>query len=173
MKWPFVPVPRPGTVVDLVHPLVLFAIITFLPHNLWTWIQIPLYLVFFKFFWLWCGFVAEMKKEVAREEVGLSSDNDSDGDGDPQAPLLPDIGVCKGGKGHLLHKREVVSQGEMGEEEVGEKGGRREEMMEKSGGGGGEGEEKEDCKTFLWLGEPAPLPPKARLLSSASRPRKF
>ena len=66
--------PRPGTVVDLVHPLVLLAIITFLPHNLWTWIQIPLYLVFFKFFWLWCGFVAEMKKEVGKEEVGLSSD---------------------------------------------------------------------------------------------------
>ena len=61
---------RPGTVVDLVHPLVLLAIITLLPHNLWTWIQIPLYLVFFKFFWLWCGFVAKMKKEVAREEVG-------------------------------------------------------------------------------------------------------
>ena len=60
--------------VDLVHPLLLLAIVTFLPHNLWTWIQIPLYLVFFKFFWLWCGFVAEMKKEVAREEVGLSSD---------------------------------------------------------------------------------------------------
>ena len=69
-----VPLPRPGTVVDLVHPLLLLAIVTFLPHNLWTWIQIPLYLVFFKFFWLWCGFVAEMKKEVAREEVGLSSD---------------------------------------------------------------------------------------------------
>ena len=51
------------------HPLVLLAIITFLPHNLWTWIQIPLYLVFFKFFWLWSGFVAKMKEEVAREEV--------------------------------------------------------------------------------------------------------
>ena len=59
------------------------------------------------------------------------------------------------------------------EEEVGEKGGRREEMIEKSGGGGGEGEEKEDCKTFLWLGEPAPLPPKARMLSLVSKPRKF
>ena len=63
---------RPGTVVDLVHPLVLMAIITFLPHNLWTWIQILLYLVFFEFFWLWCGFVAKMKKEVAREEVGFN-----------------------------------------------------------------------------------------------------
>ena len=60
---------RPGTVVDVVHPLILLTVITFLPHNLWTWIQIPLYLVFFKFFWLWCGFVAKMKKEVAREEV--------------------------------------------------------------------------------------------------------
>ena len=161
-----VPVPRPGTVVDLVHPLVLLAIITFLPHNLWTWIQIPLYLVFF---WLWCGFVAKMKKEVGREreEVGLRSDGGSgsdghhlgDGDVDLQAALLPDIGVCKGGEGHLLHKREVVREGENGEEKEADKGGRKEEKSE------GEGEEEEkDCKTFLWLGEPAPPPPKARLL---------
>ena len=162
---------RPGTVVDLVHPLVLLAIMTFLPHNLWTWIQILLYLVFFEFFWLWCGFVAKMKKEVGREreEVGLRSDGGGDGDGhhlgdgdvDLQAALLPDIGVCKGGEGHLLHKREVVREGENEEKEEVDKGGRKEEKSE------GEGEKEEnDCKTFLWLGEPAPPPPKARLLSS-------
>lgn len=77
--------------------------------------------------------------------------------------------MCKGGKGHLLHKREVVRQ--EGEEEMAEKGERREKIMEKSGGGG-EGEE-EGCKAFLWLGEPAPPPPKARLLSSVSQSRKL
>ena len=113
-----------------------------------------------------------MKKEVAREreEVGLRSDGGSDGDGhdhgdgdvDLQAALLPDIGVCKGGEGHLLHKREVVREGENGEEKEEEvdKGGRKEEKSK----GEGETEEK-DCKTFLWLGEPAPPTPKARLLS--------
>ena len=63
------PLIRPGAVVDLAHPLVLLFTITFLPHNLWLWIQIPLYIVFFKFFWTWCGYVAEMKKEAEKEEV--------------------------------------------------------------------------------------------------------
>ena len=63
------PLIRPGAVVDLAHPLVLLFTITFLPHNLWLWIQIPLYIVFFKFFWTWCGYVAEMKKEAEKEQV--------------------------------------------------------------------------------------------------------
>ena len=63
------PLIRPGAVVDLAHPLVLLFTITFLPHNLWLWIQIPLYIVFFKFFWTWCGYVAELKKEAEKEQV--------------------------------------------------------------------------------------------------------
>ena len=60
-----------------------------------------------------------------------------------------------------MHKREVVGEGGNGEEEEADKGGRKEEKI------GGEGEKEEtDCKTFLWLGEPAPPPPKARLPSS-------
>ena len=98
-----------------------------------------------------------MKKEVAREEVGSRSDGyGGDHEHDPQTPLLPDIGVCNGGQGHLFHKREVVREGENGEDD---EGGRKER------GEGGEKEEK-DCEVVHWLGEPAPPPPKARLISS-------
>ena len=74
----------------------------------------------------------------------------------PRPSLFPDLGVCSGGQGHLFHKREVVREAENGE---GEEGGRKER------GGEGEKEEK-DCKAVAWLGEPAPPPPKARLISS-------
>ena len=58
--------------------------------------------------------------------------------------------MCKGGEGHLLHKREVVKDGE-GAEVV----ERKERNTEK------------ECKTFLWL-ETAPPPPKVKQFSSVS-----
>ena len=75
-----------------------------------------------------------------------------------QAPLLPDIGVCKGGKGHLLHKREVVLM----DEEAVELDGKVEDEKEKDNV---EGETSGECSNLLWLGEPMPAPPKARTMT--------
>ena len=73
-----------------------------------------------------------------------------------QAPLLPDIGVCKGGKGHLLHKREVVLM----DEEAVELDRKVEDKRDNV-----EGETSGECSNLLWLGEPMPAPPKARTIT--------
>ena len=97
---------RPGTVVNLVHPLMILLLITFLPHNLWWWLQLPLYCIVFKLLWIWCSFVASLKENIARGKV----------------PALPAVGVCQTDSGIHCHTKEVQEgreqeQGQVQEQE--------------------------------------------------------
>jgi len=70
----------PGTLINIVHPFILFMSVTLLPHSFSTWIQVPLYLAFLFFFSKWCKYVARLK-------VGLKKDNN--------ITMMPTMEICK------------------------------------------------------------------------------
>jgi len=70
----------PRTIINIVHPLILFMSVTLLPHSFSIWIQIPLYLAFLFFFTKWCKYVARLK-------VGLKKGNST--------TMMPTMEICK------------------------------------------------------------------------------
>ena len=136
---------RPGTVVNLVHPFMILLLITFLPHNLWWWLQLPLYCIVFKLLWIWCSFVASLKENIARGKV----------------PALPAVAVCQTDSGVHCHTKEVQQGQEQGQEQ--EQGEKEEEEVkevkqeEKAVPACGCRDPSCGCgskhRPFLWVGE--------------------
>merc|ERR1712013_586912 len=51
----------PGTIINIVHPLIIFMSVTLFPHNFSIWIQITIYLSFLLLFIKWCKYVTRLK----------------------------------------------------------------------------------------------------------------
>ena len=70
----------PGTIINIVHPLIIFMSVTLLPHSFSIWIQITIYLAFLLLFIKWCKYVTRLK-------AGLRKDNNN--------TMMPTMQICK------------------------------------------------------------------------------
>ena len=126
----------PGTIINILHPLVIFLSATLLPHCFSFWIQIPLYLAFLHIASKWCHFVAKLKVQRRKQ-------------GDRSNTILPTLVMCteegeeKNGKIHFFHlKNPALSEGQKNED-VQDNDSNDEETPKKP----------KNCKPFLVLGD--------------------
>ena len=73
----------PGTIINILHPVVILLSTSLLPHSYSFWIQVPLYLFFLFALSKWCRYVAMLKERMKKQQ---SSTVDI---------VLPTLEMCK------------------------------------------------------------------------------